>query len=123
MSEPREWFVLKHPGSNQALLRDPGEKWPSDIKGEPAPEWIEVIEKTPHVSNCLNRRSMREVELLVLCKELAEAASFARELHRIYCCQDEPLEQLAAQIGQELANKAFEKQKWLTDLLAKVESK
>lgn len=133
MSKPREWFVFQMPQSNQALIRDPGEKWHSDIKGEPAPEWINVIEKTPYVSECLsmhealiakcdgleNRRSIREVELLNRCKELAEAAAFARELHRMYCCQDESFEQLAAQVGQELAKKAFEKQKWLTELLAK----
>lgn len=80
------------------------------------PTYDELVAKCDLLEN---RRSIREVELLARCKELSEAVAFARELHRIYCCQDEPLEQLAAQIGQELAKKAFEKQKWLTQLLAK----
>lgn len=48
---PREWWIWKEETSNRALLREPGEKHPSDLCGNPDPRvWsYHVIEHSAYL--------------------------------------------------------------------------
>lgn len=41
--EPREFWLLQEIGSNRALLRSPGTKYPDDVNGEPGPAWVRIV--------------------------------------------------------------------------------
>lgn len=39
----KEIFIRREFGSNRALVREPGEKWSTDVNGEPGPEWERFV--------------------------------------------------------------------------------
>ncbi|HNC91108.1 MAG TPA: hypothetical protein PL000_19400, partial [Anaerolineales bacterium] len=45
---PRVFYVRQEDFSNRALIRELGEKWPDDVKGEPSSAWVHVIEKSAY---------------------------------------------------------------------------
>lgn len=60
---PREYWLLTEVGSNRALLRQPGEKWATDINGEPGNEWLHVIEKSAYAAVVKERDELiKEIE-------------------------------------------------------------
>jgi hypothetical protein len=45
---PREFWVAQELDSNQAVVREHGEKWSDDVNGEPSTRWIRVVEHSAY---------------------------------------------------------------------------
>lgn len=56
---PREIYVRQEDFSNRALIREPGEKWPDDVKGEPGSAWTKFIEYAAYESLRRERDELR----------------------------------------------------------------
>ena len=72
-------WIAREPGSNRALIREPGEKWADDVNGEPNERWTHVILYNAYKSECEVSKGFQE-RLIERTKERDQARAEARSL-------------------------------------------